>query len=55
MYAEAHPLGYLPPLGKYSSSLGIGWVGNENGDLWRGMVSCKSEKLKEMLFLRLEV
>ena len=40
-------LGYLPPIGKSSISLGVGWVGNESADLWQGMVSCKSQQLDE--------
>ena len=40
-------LKYLLPLEKSSASLGTGWVGNVrdgNSDLWRGMVSRKSQK-----------
>ena len=41
-------IGYLPPLGKSSAFLGKGWAGNEIGDQWRGMVSRKSYRLREM-------
>ena len=33
----------LPPLGKFSASLGKGWV-KVHGDQWNGMASCKSCK-----------
>ena len=38
----------FPPLGKFSASLGTGCVGNESGDLWRGMICRKSQRLSEM-------
>ena len=41
MWVEAQ----MPPLGKSSAFLGMGWVGNENGDLWCDMVSRTSQKL----------
>ena len=39
MWVEAHPYDTCQPLRKSSASLGTVWVGNENGDLWHGMVS----------------
>ena len=33
---------------KSSASLGTGWVGNESGDFWRGMVSGRLQRLGEM-------
>ena len=38
-------LGYLPSLGKSSSSLGTSWVGNESSDIESGMVFHKSQGL----------
>ena len=38
----------MPALGKSSASLGTGWAANvrdESSDLWRGMVSGKSQKM----------
>ena len=40
MWVEAQ----MPPLGKSSAFLGMSWVGNENGDLWRDMVSRTSQR-----------
>ena len=40
-------LKFLSPLGESSASLGTGWAENvkdESSDLWRGMVSRKSQK-----------
>ena len=44
IWGRGTSLRYLPFLGKSSASLGMGWAGNESGDLSRDMALHKSQK-----------